>query len=49
MTTRIIITSGKHKGQKARIVGIYTDGRVDAKIGHKYTILSKSTSFHYVD
>ncbi len=48
MSLNIIITKGKFKGRKARVVGVYIGGRFDIKIGHQYITLTKSY-FNYVD
>ena len=48
MTTQIIITKGQHKNKKARVIGVYMNGNVDAKIGNKWIVLAKK-EFYWID
>ena len=48
MTTKIDIIKGEFKGQKGKVIGVYTDGRFDVKIGRKYATLKK-TEICYID
>ena len=48
MSTKVNIINGKYKGRQGKVVGVYMNGKVAVKIGHKCITL-KYSSVKYID